>query len=165
MPGATGKGDRAGVDFCQCGSGKGKQTERYPQNMPKYMGLPSPSKKRNKSSSGRKQIKASRKSYGTGTQMAEKSHPSSSQLSHQSKLGRQEMKNYIKHIFCIFFHKFHIPQAGATLTLTPFVQLALPSAAFKNPKAAPNGFDTNANFLCWGTRELCNIPGKILFPL
>lgn len=58
-------GDRAGVGFSQCGSGKDKQTERYPQNMPKYVGLPSPSKKRNKSNSWRNQIKATRKSYGT----------------------------------------------------------------------------------------------------
>lgn len=37
MPGAPRDGDRAGVDFSQCGSGKGKQTERNPQNMLKYM--------------------------------------------------------------------------------------------------------------------------------
>lgn len=84
-----------------------------------------------------------------GTQMSEKSQPSSSQVSDQSKLSRQEIKNYLKYIFSFFsFHRFHIPQAGAALTLTPFVQPTLPSAAFKNPRAAPNGFGTSANFLC-----------------
>lgn len=34
MPGAPWDGHRAGEGFCQCGSGKGKQTERNPENMP-----------------------------------------------------------------------------------------------------------------------------------
>lgn len=38
-----------------------------------------------------------------GTQMSEKSQPSSSQVSDQSKLSRQEIKNYLKYIFSFFF--------------------------------------------------------------
>lgn len=81
MPGAPRDGDRVGVDFSQCGSGKGKQTEVSTEYV-KYMGSPSCSEKINRSSSWRNQIKATKKSYGTGTQMAEKIHPSSS---HQGK--------------------------------------------------------------------------------
>lgn len=57
---------------------KGQTNWEVPTEDVKCMGLPSPSKKINKPSCWRNQIKATRESYGTGTQMAEKSHPSSS---------------------------------------------------------------------------------------
>lgn len=81
---------------------KGQTKSEVPTNMQStwdYLPL-----LRNKSSSWRIQIKATRKIYGSGTQMAEKIHPSSSQVSHQSKLSRQDIKKHLKYSFLFFFH-------------------------------------------------------------